>query len=376
MALLATGSWRRNGTIFSGISGGGAACALVRLCRGRAATAGRPAWFEALESRRLLSLGTLALVEGPGAGVATDIVAAGGAWTASSNASWLHTTSSGTGNGLASFTFDANTGATRTGTLTIDGSALAVTQAGANYVAAAPVTALVSSFVQPYSVAVDGSGNVYFAASDTSTIEEWHASTGTVSTLISSGLNVPEGVALDASGNVYVADSGDNTIKEWHASTGAVTTLVSSGLNGPAAIAVDASGNVYIDDMGDDTIKEWNASTQTLTTLVSSGLCWAFGVAVDGSGNVYIADTGDGTIMEWHASTGTVTTLLAWQSYGVTVDGSGNLYMTGGSQTGSRSGTPPPRPSQPWSPPGLARARAWRSTPRATSTSPTPAARR
>src|SRR5262245_2260229 len=75
--------------------------------------------LELLEDRLTpsFSLGTSALVEGPAAGVATVIVAGPGSWSASANATWLHTTSSGTGNGLAAFTFDANAGATRSGTL-------------------------------------------------------------------------------------------------------------------------------------------------------------------------------------------------------------------------------------------------------------------
>ena len=58
----------------------------------------------------LPSLGPLPLLEGPASGTDSDFVAPTGAWSATSNASWLHTTSSGTGNGLATFTFDANNG--------------------------------------------------------------------------------------------------------------------------------------------------------------------------------------------------------------------------------------------------------------------------
>jgi trimeric autotransporter adhesin len=82
------------------------------------------------------SLGTYALLEGPASGTNSDIVLATGAWTATANDAWLHTSASGSGNGLAVFTFDANPGATRTGTLTIAGQTLNVTQAGSNYVAA------------------------------------------------------------------------------------------------------------------------------------------------------------------------------------------------------------------------------------------------
>ena len=70
--------------------------------------------IEPLEQRFLLSLGTAALAEGPAAGSDSDIVATAGNWTATANAAWLHATSSGSGSGLATFSFDANTGAPRT----------------------------------------------------------------------------------------------------------------------------------------------------------------------------------------------------------------------------------------------------------------------
>ena len=88
--------------------------------------------LEQLESRVTPStLGSTALLLGPAAGSDADIVASNSAWTATSNAAWLHTSSSGTGDGAAGFTVDANSGAARTGTLTIAGETLTITQAGA-----------------------------------------------------------------------------------------------------------------------------------------------------------------------------------------------------------------------------------------------------
>ena len=60
--------------------------------------------------------------------------ASGCAWTAASNASWIRITSgsNGTGNGTVVFSVDANTGAARTGTLTIAGSTFTVSQAAAS----------------------------------------------------------------------------------------------------------------------------------------------------------------------------------------------------------------------------------------------------
>ena len=238
------------------------------------------------------TLGTLSLLENAASGSDSDLVISTAAWTATANASWLHTSANGSGNGLATFTFDANSGTTRTGTLIIAGLQMTVTQAGSGYGAASSVP-LLSGLSSPSDVAVDSSGNVYIAATGNNSIEEWHASTQTVTTLISSGLNSPAGVAVDGSGNIYIADTGDNAIKEWHSATQTLTTLVSSGLSLPSGVAVDGSGNVLIADTYNSDIKEWHVSTQTVTTLISSGLYLPDGVAVDSSGNVYIADTYD-----------------------------------------------------------------------------------
>ena len=102
------------------------------------------------------------------------------------------------------------------------------------------------------------------------------------------------GLAVDASGNVYIADSGSGTVEEWNATTRTLSTLVFLGLVRPVGVAVDGSGNVYITDSIDSSggyaIKEWNAATQTLGTLISSGLAYPAGVAVDGSGDLFIAE--------------------------------------------------------------------------------------
>jgi hypothetical protein len=77
---------------------------------------------------------TQALAAASGGGSVS--VAAGGtcAWTAVSNVSWLSVTggASGTGNGTVTFTAADNTGAPRTGTMTIAGQTFAVSQAGAS----------------------------------------------------------------------------------------------------------------------------------------------------------------------------------------------------------------------------------------------------
>ena len=284
------------------------------------------------------SLGTTNLVEGSPAGSDSVLLAANGGWTATTNATWLHLSAanqSGTGSTNVIFTFDANPGTTRTGTLTIANQTVTITQAGSTYVATNNVSTLVSSGLSnSSSVAVDGAGNVYIADSGNNVVKELIVASNTVATIVSSGLSTPNGVAVDGAGNVYFADSGHNAIKEWIATSNTVTSLVSSGLSNPHGVAVDGAGNVYFADfnplLGNGAIKEWIATSNTVTTLVSSGLSPPFGVAVDAAGNVYIADTQNNAIKKWTAVSKTVTTLVPTglsNPHGVVVDGAGNVYI-------------------------------------------------
>ncbi|MBI4752062.1 MAG: hypothetical protein HY774_26540, partial [Acidobacteria bacterium] len=74
---------------------------------------------------------TVSATAAGGASSVSVTAGTGCAWTATSNASWITTSASGSGNGTASFTVAANSGTTsRTGTLTVAGQTVTVTQAG------------------------------------------------------------------------------------------------------------------------------------------------------------------------------------------------------------------------------------------------------
>jgi len=276
------------------------------------------------------SLGTSALLEGPAGGADSDLVMATGAWSAAANDTWLHSTASGTDNGLATFTVDANTGATRTGSLTVAGQTLTVTQAGSSYVAASPVTVVSAGLNRPFGLAVDNAGNVYIADYANNAIKEWNAATQTVSTLVSTGLNLPRAVAVDNAGNVYIADSSNAALEEWVAATQTVQTLVSTGLYNPTGVAVDSAGNVYIADQANGTIEKWDAVTQTLTTF-NDTLQAQTGVAFDQAGNLYVAeDGGTDTIVKLDATTYTAHTLVSTglnTPMAIAVDATGNVYI-------------------------------------------------
>jgi DNA-binding beta-propeller fold protein YncE len=293
------------------------------------------------------TIATTSLAEGKTSGTDAVIVTASGAWTAAANASWLHmTTANGTGSGLAKFTFDTNSGATRTGTLTIAGQTLTVTQAGSTYAATtgfysnAYGFSILANLSTGQSkalseVAVDVAGNLYCVVDDGS-VRKWDPTAQILSTLVSSGLNNARGLAVDGVGNVYIADTYNNAIKKWTAATKTVSTLISSGLSRPYDVAVDAAGNLYLIDYNTSantySVKKWTAATQTLSTLVSSGLNGATSLAVDAAGNVYIADTGNNAVKKWDVNTQAVSTISSGIGgltgpTDVAVDASGNVYI-------------------------------------------------
>lgn len=273
--------------------------------------------------------------ERPIGGRDSFVLAASGAWSATANDNWLHLdVTNGTGSMNVSFSFDTNTGPTRSGTLTIAGETFIVTQAGSTYVQApGPLTTLVSSNLdQPWSVAVDSAGNVYIADQLDNAIREWTPANNTVTTLVSSNLNQPEGVAVDSAGDVYIADSYNNAIKEWIASSGAVVTLFSNVVQNPYGVAVDGAGNVYVADWGDDAVEEWMPANSNLVTLVSSAnLNGPTSVSLDAADNVYISDYFDNRVLEWTAANSNLTTLFNPLSgrgpNGVAVDNGGNVLV-------------------------------------------------
>ena len=193
----------------------------------------------------------------------------------------------------------------------------------------------------PYGVAVDASGNIYIADTNSNRIRLVTKSTGIITTVAgdgsisysgdgglatSAGLYYPYGVAVDASGNIYIADTVNGRVRLVTKSTGIITTVAgdgttdykgdgglatSAGLYTPYGVAVDASGNIYIADINSNRIRLVTKSTGIITTVAGDGtlgykgdgglatsasLYYPFGVAVDASGNIYIVDTNNNRI--------------------------------------------------------------------------------
>ena len=230
-----------------------------------------------------------------------------------------------------------------------------------------------------YSVAVDGSGNVYItgwtivgAYADYTTIkynssgvQQWVANyNGTAG-----GTDYAYAIAVDGSGNVYV--TGGSVGLETNYYDYATVKYDASGVQqwvrrydlggGDIAslIAVDGSGNIYVSGYsggsgtGDDyaTIK-YNSSGSQIWVARYSGVAIGGGerpysLALDGAGNVYV--TGESSDSSIHADYATVkynsSGVQQWASrynasgtstdiaYSIAVSPSGNVCVTGSSYT-------------------------------------------
>jgi sugar lactone lactonase YvrE len=229
-------------------------------------------------------------------------------------------------------------------------------------------TATNAELSYPEGVAVDASGNLFFADGgrirkvDTSGIITTVAGNGTNgysgdgNTATNAELNGPQGVAVDATGNLFIADLGNNRIRKV-GTNGIITTVVGNGIfgysgDGGAAtnaeltnpwygVAVDASGDLFFVDYQNDVIRKvgpngiistvagnWrygNGYSGDGGAATNAQLYDPFGVAVDASGNLFIADLGNNRIRKV-GSNAIITTVA------------GNGYTTGSSRYGGFSG--------------------------------------
>jgi uncharacterized protein (TIGR03437 family) len=246
--------------------------------------------------------------------------------------------------------------------VTTDG--LINTVAGTNAVGLAGdgAAALSAAMNSPYSVAVDSSGNIFIADYGNNRIRRVDNTSGKISTIAgtdnlgfagdgsaatSAILHLPTGVALDSSGNVYFADSLNNRIRKIAGSN--ITTVAGNGgfsssgdggpatsaqLNTPLGVAVDAAGNLYIADSLNNAIRKVSANGAMSTFAGnsvpgSSGdggaptaaqLNGPQGVAVDAAGNVYVADTQNHKVRK--ISGGAISTFAGSGTAGFSGDGS------------------------------------------------------
>ena len=193
------------------------------------------------------------------------------------------------------------------------------------------------NYYEPFGVAADADGNIYFSESITGRIYKIAAGsyqTGAQPqvTVIAENLETLSALALDDDGNLIVANTGAHTILRIDPETKSVTKLAGEAgvsgdadgkdarFNGPVGVAVGEDGSIFVADTYNDRIRLISPDGQVRTIAGGSDPGFAdgtgaearfdtpCGIAVAKDGTLIVADTGNHRIRRV-ALNGQVTTV-------------------------------------------------------------------
>src|SRR5262245_10154557 len=155
---------------------------------------------------------------------------------------------------------------------------------------------------QPFDVAFDKAGNLYFSDTFNHRIRCVDAKTGIIATVAGNGtkgfagdgdkatdasLNEPYGIELDADGNLFIVDRLNYCIRKVDAKSGNISTVAGTGgksgfggdggaaekalLVEPNGICLDGKGKLYIADVAGHRVRVVDLKAGTISTLVGNG---------------------------------------------------------------------------------------------------------
>lgn len=216
-----------------------------------------------------------------------------------------------------------------------------------------PATA--ATLDQPYELAWDRAGNLFFVDIGTHTVRRIDAKTRLITTVAGTGIKgfsgdngpataaqlaQPHSLAFDATGALYVCDIANNRIRRVDLTTGLISTwagtgekrtapdgspLIGSPLHGPRALAFGPDGTCWLALREGNALLRLDPKANTLRRVAGTGksgftgnggpalaatLSGPKGVALDTAGNVYLADTESHSIRYLETKRGTLELLV------------------------------------------------------------------
>ena len=225
-----------------------------------------------------------------GGGTGTVTVSATCQWTATSSASWITITSgaSGTGNGTVAFSVAANTGAQRTGTLSIAGRAFTVSQAAAS--SPNPPPPPCSYSISPHDDSVSAAGGSGTVNVSTTSGCAWTASSNASWITITSGASGTGDGRVDYLVLPNLSDSRSGTVTiAGQTLTVTQSAFVCSYSISPNNEKVEAQAGTGSISVSTSSTCTWTASSNASWIAVTSG------ASGTGNGTViysYTANTG------------------------------------------------------------------------------------
>jgi NHL repeat len=154
---------------------------------------------------------------------------------------------------------------------------------------------------QPFDVALDRQGNLYFSDANNHCVRRVERGSGIITTVAGTGqagysgdgrpatqaqLNSPYGIALDSANNLYIVDRLNARIRVVEAATGLIHTVVGTGQPGfsgdggpahraqvqePNDIVLDSQGRAFIADVRDHRVRMVDLVSGTITTFAGTG---------------------------------------------------------------------------------------------------------
>jgi NHL repeat len=226
---------------------------------------------------------------------------------------------------------------------------------------------------QPFDVALDREGNLYFSEANNHCVRRVERGSGIITTVAGTGqagysgdgraatqaqLNSPYGIALDAANNLYIVDRLNACIRVVEATTGVIHTIAGtgqpgySGDDGPAVqaqlqepndIVLDSQGRAFIADVRDHRVRVIDLASGIITTFAGTGEAGSGGdggpvnhaalfgpraLAFGPTGDLYICLRNDHKVRQVDMRSGIIRTLAGTGERGYTGDHGPALQAT------------------------------------------------